>query len=254
MPRDLLQSVDEHVRQVNRLDHAEVVVGPFRAYLHRTLPDPWFSYATPFAALGSSDAVYNEIETLRGVFRAHGRTLRFEFTASLWPGLAALLDQVGLHPEGHHPLMLCAPHDLLPYDAPGVDVRFITEADDLGAYQSLKGQAFGSVPRPATEQQVNDLRSQLQAGMCYALAALDDVACGFGGYTPVGGVCELVAIATLPAMRRRGVAGTLSSFLARDHFTHGGELAWLTAGDATAEAVYRRIGFHTAGVRLNYTE
>jgi ribosomal protein S18 acetylase RimI-like enzyme len=68
------------------------------------------------------------------------------------------------------------------------------------------------------------------------------------------GICELVGVATLPALRRRGVAATLCSVLIKDHFEGGGDLVWLSAGDAIAQATYERIGFRNVDFRLNYID
>jgi ribosomal protein S18 acetylase RimI-like enzyme len=70
----------------------------------------------------------------------------------------------------------------------------------------------------------------------------------------MSGICELVGVATLPALRRRGVAATLCSFLIEDHFEEGGDVVWLSAGDAVAQATYERIGFRLVDSRLNYID
>jgi len=67
-------------------------------------------------------------------------------------------------------------------------------------------------------------------------------------------VAELAGVATSPALRRRGVAATLTSFLTDQLFAAGGTLAWLSAGDAAAQAVYERVGFAVVDTRLNYIE
>jgi hypothetical protein len=50
------------------------------------------------------------------------------------------------------------------------------------------------------------------------------------------------------------VAASLTSFLTEQLFAAGGTLAWLSAGDAAAQAVYERVGFAVVDMRLNYIE
>jgi ribosomal protein S18 acetylase RimI-like enzyme len=40
----------------------------------------------------------------------------------------------------------------------------------------------------------------------------------------------------------------------KDHFQGGGDLVWLSAGDAIAQATYERIGFRRVDSRLNYID
>jgi ribosomal protein S18 acetylase RimI-like enzyme len=99
------------------------------------------------------------------------------------------------------------------------------------------------------------LREQIQKGSLYcALAYLDSIPAGVGVTMPMSGICELVGVATLPALRRRGVAATLCSFLLKEHFQRGGDLVWLSAGDEIAQATYERIGFRNVDSRLNYID
>jgi predicted GNAT family acetyltransferase len=48
------------------------------------------------------------------------------------------------------------------------------------------------------------------------------------------------------------VAATISSFLTKQLFDQGGSLAWLSAADAAAQAVYQRVGYAVIDERLNY--
>lgn len=251
---ELLPAVDEYVRQANRRTCDEVVVEPFRAYLHRTLRGPWFSYATPFGAWNAAGDVDEPITKLRALFQSRGRRPRFEWTELRWPALAAQLEGAGLSLEARYALMLGTPAGFQSFQADGVEVRFIAEGDDLQAYQALKSFGFGGVARLATVEQVAALRDDLREGARYVLATLDGEAAGVGGYISAGQVCEIVSVATLPSLRRRGVATTITGALLADHWARGGTLAWLTAGNAQAEAVYRRLGLRTLGARLCYSE
>lgn len=249
-----LRQINDYIVRAASLQFEEVAAGPFRAFLHPTSDNPWFSYVVPVDSWADDVIVERSVVMLRALFRSRGRKLRFELLEARWPSLPNLLQNAGLHVEERHPLMVCTPDMLAARQAPGVAVRFITEVDDLDAYQSLKSHAFGGIPRPASPERVAQARADLRNGLRYALATLDGEAAGVGGYYPAGAICEVIGVATLPSMRRRGVAATVTSFLTRAHFDDGGDLAWLTAGDSRAESVYHQLGYRTVTAALHYGE
>jgi predicted GNAT family acetyltransferase len=141
-----------------------------------------------------------------------------------------------------------------------VQLQSLSAADDdatLALFLTVQRQGFGLADgplEPATEE-VAQLRRDLRAGHLHcALARFEATAAGAGSTTRVEDIAELVGVSTRPELRRRGVAATVSSRLVRDHFNRGGTLAWLSAADSIAEAVYRRIGFRTIASRLNYID
>jgi ribosomal protein S18 acetylase RimI-like enzyme len=154
--------------------------------------------------------------------------------------------------------MVCTPAGLRRFRAPGVDVRFLKAdepEDTLAATMALQSESFGGPSELPSAEKVDRLRDQLSAGtLCYALATLDGVPAGAGSTAPIDGVAEVAGIGTTPALRRRGVATSLTSFLTEQLFAAGGTLAWLSAGDAAAQAVYERVGFAVIDMRLNYLE
>ena len=64
-----------------------------------------------------------------------------------------------------------------------------------------------------------------------------------GMHQPVADVTEIVGVATLPAMRRRGLAGALTADLVSDSRRRGVSLCFLTAGSTGIARVYERVGF-----------
>jgi predicted GNAT family acetyltransferase len=46
-----------------------------------------------------------------------------------------------------------------------------------------------------------------------------------------GGLGKIAGVATVPEVRRQGVAGTLTSFPVERHFSSGGSVAWLSAAN-----------------------
>ena len=134
----------------------------------------------------------------------------------------------------------------------------ILAADDsdasLDAFIRVSAEVFGrgSLPHELAEQRAR-LRIELQAGARRAvMGCIGDRPAGVAALTPAESVGELVGVATLPEFRRRGIASTLCGKLVSDHFQAGGDIAWLSAEDAAAQAMYRTIGFNDAGIYANY--
>ncbi len=256
----LLQRIEEINGKVAAQGRDVIAVGSFQALIDPSCDMTWLNYAIPVMPLGTKAEVAEVLVELREVFTERDRTMRFEFTESLWPTLPQSLEEAGLQLEVRHPMMLCTSADFQPYQASAVQVRLLTAADDtdtLTAYLSVRNQGFDQefADEPPTKQEIAELHEQLQMGrMRCALATLDGIPAGVGVTMPMSGICELVGVATLPALRRRGVAATLCSFLIENHFQGGGDVVWLSAGDAVAQATYERIGFRLVDSRLNYID
>lgn len=60
---------------------------------------------------------------------------------------------------------------------------------------------------------------------------------------PVGGVTEVVGVATLPSARRRGLAALVTAALVRDARTSGVRTVFLSAGSDDVARVYEKVGF-----------
>jgi ribosomal protein S18 acetylase RimI-like enzyme len=256
-PVDLSRLCEQNANAVSARSRTTVDCGPFRALLDLSTDMIWLNYAVPIGALDDAEAAA-ALGDLRQIFASHGRTPRFEFNALPWPALASLLERQGFQIQERHPLMICTPDCLRPFVAPGVAVGWLTaDAPEaaLAAAMSIQTESFGGTPEPPAHEQVERFREELRTGtLRFALATLGGAPAGAGSIAPIDGVAELGGIATSPALRRRGVAATLSSFLAAGLFREGGQLAWLSAGDAAAQAVYERVGFAVVDTRLNYID
>lgn len=257
--RNLLQRIEQINSKIAAQTRDLIAVGPFLALIDPSSDLTWLNYAVPVEPLERLN-LSELLSELQEVFTERDRTLRFEFTESLWPNLPQALEEAGLLLEVRHPMLLCTPSDFQPYQAPAVAVKMLTTADDtntLTTFLSIRNQGFEQdfAEEPPTNKEIAQLREQLQTGtMRYGLAYLDGIAASVGMTTPMSGICELVGVTTLLAMRRRGVAATLCSFLVKDHFQGGGDLVWLSAGDGIAQATYERIGFQKVASRLNYID
>jgi predicted GNAT family acetyltransferase len=76
---------------------------------------------------------------------------------------------------------------------------------------------------------------------------VDGVPAASGIHQPVGGVTEVVGVATLPAFRRRGLGAAVTALLVADARRRGVETVFLTAGDEEIARVYGRLGFERVG-------
>jgi ribosomal protein S18 acetylase RimI-like enzyme len=257
-PVELSRLCEQNTNAVSARSRTTIDCGPFRALLDPATDMIWLNYAVPIGPLDDLDATAAALDDLRHVFANHDRTTRFEFNVLPWPTLAGLLERQGLQLQAQHPLLACTPDSLRPFAAPGVVVGWL--ADDtpqatLAAAMTIQREGFGGTAEPPPDEEIERFRQELRAGAIrYALATLDSIPAGAGSIAPIGGVAELGGIATSPALRRRGVAASLTSFLAEQLFAEGGALAWLSAGDVAAQAVYERVGFAVVDTRLNYIE
>ncbi len=231
--------------------------GPFQALLDPNTDMIWLNYAVPVGSLDSPADVADALPKLRHIFHERQRVLRFEFNALPWPTLTSTLAAAGLELQARHPVMVCTPAIFRPLVAPGVAVQILdinVSDTELAAFVAIRDESFGTEDTSMT-QAIIQLRNDIAAGVYhYALATLDGFPAGIGGIAPIAGVGEVTAIATRPALRRRGVAATVTSELLRHLFGSGGTLAWLSAGDAIAQATYTRVGFATIDERMNYIE
>ena len=264
MPADdailaLLRQCEQSGRVEASARYVVATCGPFQAQIDLTTNSPWMSIAIPIAPLGDEWSIAGAVEEVRRTFHAHQRTTRFEFSETLWPALPDALERAGLRLEARQPMMACAPADLRPFAGPHVAVRLLTPADadeTLGAFQMIRfEEKLEGDPPYAPRRAIDRLRSELEAGYeRFALATLDGRAAGTGVCGLQDGVGEVVGIVTLPAMRRKGVAATVTTFLVQDFFARGGRIAWLSAEDAGAQALYARVGFRLISDWLNFTE
>jgi predicted GNAT family acetyltransferase len=239
-----------------------VSAGCFRAFFSPHSPYAELNYAMPVALPAQSGDLAAAVEDLRHLFAARRRTLRVEFVEELWTGLADVLERAGLTLAAREPLMACAPAEFQPAAAPGVAVRALVAGDPdaaLAAFIAIRDEEEleerGRMGQPQREE-IAQLRQAIgTSGGWFALGRLDGEPAGTGRCQASGdGLGELTAIVTVRALRRRGVAATVTSYLVRQHFANGGTLAWLSAANVEARAVYVRVGFREIGSLLNYEE
>jgi ribosomal protein S18 acetylase RimI-like enzyme len=234
-----------------------VDVGAFRAYFDETSDLIWLNYAAPIQILGSETQTKRDVAALKKEFKRRQRKLRFEFIESLWPGLGTMLRTSGLRLEAAQPLMICSPATARRKKPADIRIQPLNENDQdgvLDTFVQLSASAFGrDCPPHELAEQRTRLRIELHAGARRAVMGwIENHPAGVAALSPTESAGELVGVATLPKFRRRGVASSLSSHLTLDHFHRGGQVVWLSAEDAAAQAMYRTIGFTDAGIYANY--
>jgi ribosomal protein S18 acetylase RimI-like enzyme len=193
-----------------------------------------------------------------------------EWVHELTPGLLAAAEATGMSVL-RAPLMVLDPA-ALPCPArdarPGT-VRLLSPfTRDFGtglrlcrAVASVGFAAPGTEPGPAgvaerdtacrglRVRQVAAESARVRAGLAaWALAETRGLgAVASGGYQRAGDVVEIVGVATLPAARRRGLAGAVTAALARHAIDAGASTVFLSAADASVARMYGRLGFRTVG-------
>lgn len=217
-----------------------------------TPSDPlvWLNYAVPTA-----EATKDQVDEMISVFRQANRTPRLEFFADLWPQTITALEERGFVCEKQMPIMvmnhsewqgLNHSHDVRPVDA--------------SSYHEFNGvlqQAFGMASGVSEPNQIDPLDDptfqRIACGATLASAAFVNgkvVGGGLGVGTPE--IREIAGIGTDSQYRKQGIASAVIAHLLDQFFQNGGEIAWLTPGDDSAESVYSNLGFQSISEQVVY--
>ena len=233
-------------------------IGSFTVFLRRGAGWPYYARPrldAPPAAAGDIDAVLRH-QTERDVPRA------FEWIEETAPWAGPALSGAGLAIERHPMLVL----DELWNPGAGVlaEVRLLEPDDPALAYaQAVQEISFGAGGTGRGEIGTEGLeaavasqppgrldfaRQRIEEGRTRTAAAfVDGVPVAAGAHQPLGGVTEIVGVATLPAFRRRGIGAALTAALADDAVRLGVGLIFLSAEGDEVAAIYERLGFGRVG-------
>jgi ribosomal protein S18 acetylase RimI-like enzyme len=214
-----------------------------------TPDDPliWINYAVP-----TSEATPNDVDEMIAVFQKARRTPRLEFFADLWSDTITSLEQRGFICEKRMPIMvlnrdewhgLKHNHEIREIDAP-----------KFNEFNKVLSEAFGMENVETTSDPLDDPTYQrIASGATLACFALKDgqvVGGGLGVGTKE--IREIAGIGTLKDFRKQGIASAVIAHLLDQFFAQGGEIAWLTPGDDTAQSVYSNLGFRTIAEQVVY--
>lgn len=196
------------------------------------------------------------IAEMRRLFLERRRSPRLEFFAELWPGLAAALEEQGFVLDRAGPVMICDRPSLSPPLPDMADVTLLhgdMPPSLLSSFLEGAAEAFGEPAGVLAEGEIEQLRDGLARGSIRTAAVfVADRAVAGASLVGNGPVVELAGVWTAAAHRRRGHAAAACHRLLTDLFAHGGESAWLSAGNDESCALYRKLGFVPIGTQLNY--
>jgi ribosomal protein S18 acetylase RimI-like enzyme len=238
-----------------RLSNAETIsMGPFRAVISRAGHDKPSAWVTLVDA-GASDAEgKRSLAKLRSAISGQKIDIEFEYDDHAFPHAAAWFSDAGLTLVETNPLMACRPDSFKPFAAPDVALTRLSEHGkpaELEAFQKLRWTNGGEVDREV--QAVEQLRKDLMTvTSVYLLAWLEWEPAGTGVSHVTRTAAEIVGVVTRNDKRRRGVASTVTSDLARRHFETGGDFIFLDAANEPATKVYERLGFIRFGSKALY--
>lgn len=249
---DRLQS---YLRQSAEKQYERVRLGSFSLFFHPADPLPYFNYAIPDEPI--SEVSRALVSALRDEFALRGRQPRFEFIEAFAPDLAAALRAHQFVEEARQQGMLCMPDQArAAARAKEITIEQLTNTSsivDARLFLTVQHQGFGEQDGcGASDRDAQELIDSLHGGKAF-LARWDGRPVGAGMITtPIGGLRELVGVATLPAFRRRGIGTAIVSEALRSAYADGVEAVYLTAADERAGQVYERVGFRACATMLTY--
>lgn len=257
---DLLARIDTYLDGVARAATRAEEIGPFTLFVRESPGWPYYARPTP----GARDFTRADAEAVRSRQRELGIPETFELVIDRSPGAAEAIEATGL-PVTRRPLMALIPQEFARIDVPdGVELRWPTADDpDLVRMLAVQELGFGApgtavgvagadelgamVPN-ANLDVVDAARRMIAEGRTVVGSLLlDGDPVATGAHQPIADATEVVGVATLPAYRRRGLAGALTSALVDDALARGVTLVCLSAGDDDVARVYERVGFRRVG-------
>ena len=227
----------------------------------------WPYYARP--TLGHPGPVTAaDVQAVRERQRALGVPEALEWVLDTSPSMAGATSATGLAVQRCPLLALCGTPVRPARDPDGVQVALVSPDDpDLALVRAVADIGFGTpgtaraaagpterdtAARRSDPARLRRQASQLRSGeLVQAVARGADGPLAVGTYQHAQGVAEIVAVATLPSARRRGLAALVTATLAEQALGAGLQTVFLSAQDETVARVYERVGFRrvsTAGI------
>ncbi|HEU5003930.1 MAG TPA: GNAT family N-acetyltransferase [Actinomycetota bacterium] len=260
LPTGELVAADAYLDLAPRIDSDLVETDAFRLFLSRA---PWPYYARPRSDLKRSLWTEDIAEVLAR-FGDAGVDPALEWIAEVRPELARMAAVSGWSVTTH-PLMVADPARVESPDPAPATLRVLDPLEDAvvaaRAVAEVSFEAGGTDPGgegPAhRDRAAAALAPGLAAHLRYRLlsgASVTAVAelpgegvVATATYHPVGDTAEVLAVATLPSARRRGLAGALTALLARHAGGHGVTTLLLTAQGPRVARLYASVGFRRLG-------
>ena len=257
--RRLLDRIEAYYDAVPRADSRPERHGPLTLFVADRPGFRW--YARP--SLGADGITAEDVDAVRRRQRALGQPESFEWVAEVTPSFAPAARQAGLAVSAL-PLMVLDPAAARHPPAPaGAELRLVRPDDDLARIDAVArigfavgGTAVGQLgvtalaghAAEASPDLLAKQRERLRSGRTVsAVALLDGDPVAVGRHQPLAGVSEVVGVATLPAMRRRGLGAAVTGLLVADALGRRVEVLFLSAGSDEVARVYQRTGFRRVG-------
>jgi GNAT superfamily N-acetyltransferase len=255
----LLQELDRYFDAAPRSGARVVDTGAFTLFVGRS---PSSYYARP-AVARTGPITSADLDCLADVCVENGVDLAIEWVHEIHPELAAVATGHGLEVSSHA-LMVAASSDVGAAPGEGATVRVVAPDDAaLPIARAVADVSFifggtgigpgGPADRDAMARElsadfVEYLRDRHRRSLTVtAVAESESGVLAAGSYQPLGDWAEVLAVATLPAARRRGLATAIVATLAHHAAEHGVGNLLLSAQDEDVERVYERIGFRRVG-------
>lgn len=253
----LLDTLEAYLDAVPRACADVEDIGHFSLFVARR---GWPYYARPRLDIGGGTVSAADVEALIDAQVSLGVPRKIEWVHETTPQLLAAASAVGLTVE-QHPLLVL---DGDPVGRATQAVLRRMKADDpdlLGVQAAIAvgfanpGTGVGASSIEARDAAVagldhaDHMAEQIASGRTVMVGAIDDLAgpVGGGSYNPCAGVAEIVGVGVLPAYRRRGIAGALTSILARQALDTGCGTVFCSADDDDVARVYAASGFRRVG-------
>ena len=246
---DLLHHIEEaHVRGVRRKPGV-IQSGPFLISLHPTDDLVWLNNAV---VNDNGHAIeQQDVEGMIDVFLTNKRVPRMEIFREIRGDLVEILIDNGFSIESEMPVMVCTAETFLDRPFANVSVELLNKDSDPMDYIRIADAAFEHTA-PVTPQRIERTRQSIRSGsQRSAVASLNGIPAAVATLVVSDSVAELAGVGTLDQYRRKGAASAASAHLMRGFFSNGGKIIWLSAGDATAQAVYEKLGFQLTGTQVN---
>ena len=253
MPSDL-ECVQTYLRRQARRGRIAQALAAFTVYT----PTTDDAADTPYAIPRHLRRIVRDadLDELHAIFGRQSARPRVEFLAGLYPDLPERLASAGYEETRRQPALIAHPHNIQsPLPPAHAEVITISRASSLEEVrETLDTNALGfDEPAGATEGQAEAFRAGLLTSRAFTLRAHGRPVTAGMFESIMGGITELMGIATLPQYRRQGFAAYLTAAMAQSAFTYGATLVFLCAVSEEAGRVYQRVGFRPCGLLIQYT-
>jgi ribosomal protein S18 acetylase RimI-like enzyme len=254
----LLELLDRYLDAAPRAAVRTEEIGPFTLFVNEGRG--WRYYARP--RVGERNVLPRDVEAVLARQRELEQPRALEWVVDLTPEVGEAARTLGMHVV-EHPLLVLEDEIELPPLADGAAVRVVEDLDGLRLATAVAMVGFGApgtdvgsdgpsgVAEAAAGIDEDTLAFQLErarsGSTVTVLATLDGEPAASGSHNPVGDSTELVGIATVPALRRRGLGAAVTAALVADARARGLDTVFLSAGDDDVARVYERVGFRRVG-------